>query len=160
LNTPETQDPRTVALKAKRKAMARELGAYLLGFCTHNLGLKGISLLLACALWFHVNLSSQELVSETFHLPVQLYNLDDKNLSVEIPPESRNVTALVRGRRSDLIFKQEHLHVGLNLRNVRSPLGEVHLPIETIVPSYFDLQSIEPRSVTVTVRARSPLAKD
>ncbi len=140
----------------KRDQLLREVASFCARLVTHNLGLKGISLLLACALWFHVNLSSQELVTETFRLPVMLYNLDEKNLAIEFPPESRSVQVVVRGRRSDLIFKQDHLHVGVNLKNVRSPLGEILLPVESVVPSYFDLQGIEPRSVTVTVKPRRP----
>lgn len=144
-----------VAPRAKRDALTRETVQQVGRVFTHNLGLKGISLLLACALWFHVNLSSQELVSETFRLPVQLFNLDDHNLTVEMPPASRSVLVTVRGRRSDLIFKQEHIHVGVDLRTVRSPLGEIRLRVETVVPSYFDLQSVEPSTVTVNVKPQA-----
>lgn len=121
---------------------------------THNLGLKVVSFLIAVAIWYKVSLVSSSGVAQTFRRPLKIVNKDAR-LSVSHSVEDGVITITLSGRRIDLMRVEPFLEATVDLKNVRSPIGEVLVPVDATFPPWLNLRlvRVEPKKVRVSVRS-------
>jgi YbbR domain-containing protein len=119
-----------------------------------NLGLKVVSLLLACTLWWYVSLPRREEVRERV-VTASLSLVGMPSYLVITTPDIRStVSVRVRGRKSDLrLLASQSLEASADLSAVNKP-GEVEItirPQHINVPEGIEVVSIEPPKVRFRV---------
>lgn len=119
-----------------------------------NLGLKLVSLVLACILWWYVSLPRREEVRERFvTASVSLVGVRS-NLVITTPDIQSSVAVRVRGRKSDLrLLASQSLEASADLSSIAKP-GEVEItirPQHINVPEDIEIVSIEPNKVRFRV---------
>ena len=119
-----------------------------------NLGLKIVSLLLACILWWYVSLPRREEVRERV-VTASLSLVGIPSYLVITTPDIRSsVSVRVRGRKSDLrMLASQSLEASADLSRVNKP-GEVEItirPQHINVPDNIEVVSIEPPKVRFRV---------
>lgn len=119
-----------------------------------NLGLKVVSLLLACILWWYVSLPRREEVRERV-VTASLSLVGMPSYLVITTPDIRSsVSVRVRGRKSDLrMLASQSLEASADLSVVNKP-GEVEItirPQHINVPDDIEVVSIEPPKVRFRV---------
>jgi YbbR domain-containing protein len=119
-----------------------------------NLGLKLVSLLLACILWWYVSLPRREQVRERAMTASLVFAGMPSSLVITTPDIRSSVSVRVRGRRSDLrLLASQSLEASADLRSVTKP-GEVEItirPQHINVPENVEVVSIEPNKVRFRV---------
>lgn len=119
-----------------------------------NLGLKLVSLLLACILWWYVSLPRREQVRERAMTASIVFAGMPSDLMITTPDVQSSVSVRVRGRRSDLrSLASQSLEASADLRSVTKP-GEVEItirPQHINVPEGVEVVSIEPTKVRFRV---------
>jgi YbbR domain-containing protein len=119
-----------------------------------NLGLKLVSLLLACILWWYVSLPRREQVRERAMTASLVFAGMPSSLVITTPDIRSSVSVRVRGRRSDLrVLASQSLEASADLRSVTKP-GEVEItirPQHINVPENVEVVSIEPNKVRFRV---------
>ncbi|MBI4864007.1 MAG: hypothetical protein HY815_27680 [Candidatus Riflebacteria bacterium] len=127
---------------------------------THNLGLKLISFLIALAIWYKVSFSNPAGIVQKYLCKVSVLNRDP-SLTVSHPFENKRVHITLAGKRWDLIQAEPHLEAVLDLKNAKSPIGEVTVNLEAVYPPHLEIKvlKIEPRVVKISVlAAHEPVA--
>lgn len=121
---------------------------------THNLGLKVVSFLIAVAIWYRYSLTSSAGVTQVFERKLKIAN-KEPHLAVSHALEAGRVRVSISGRRLDLMQLDNQLSVQVDLKNVKSALGEVAVPVEAVFPPELNLKvtNIEPRVVKISVRS-------
>ncbi len=119
-----------------------------------NLGLKVVSLLLACILWWYVSLPRREQVRERV-VTASLSLVGVPSYLVITTPDIRSsVSVRVRGRKSDLrMLASQSLEASADLSSITKP-GEVEITIRAQhinVPDEIEVVSIEPNKVRFRV---------
>ncbi len=119
-----------------------------------NLGLKIVSLVLACILWWYVSLPRREEVRERV-VTASLSLVGIPSYLVITTPDIRgSVSVRVRGRKSDLrMLASQSLEASADLSGVNKP-GEVEItirPRHINVPENIEVISIEPPKVRFRV---------
>lgn len=119
-----------------------------------NLGLKLVSLLLACILWWYVSLPRREQVRERV-VSASLSLVGVKPSLVITTPDIRSsISVRVRGRKSDLrTLASQSLEASADLGSINRP-GEVEItirPHHINVPEEIEVVSIEPNKVRFRV---------
>lgn len=118
-----------------------------------NLGLKIISLVLACALWFFVSAQRREPVRERiFTVPLSLVDIPSQLvITTELPP---SVAVRVRGRATDLRnLSTQNLEVPVELKWIQKA-GEAEItlrPQAINIPPELEVVSIVPNKVRFRV---------
>jgi YbbR domain-containing protein len=119
-----------------------------------NLGLKLVSLLLACILWWYVSLPRREQVRERAMTASLVFAGMPSDLVITTPDIRSSVSVRVRGRRSDLrLLASQSLEASADLRSVTKP-GEVEItirPQHINVPENIEVVSIDPPKVRFRV---------
>lgn len=119
-----------------------------------NLGLKLVSLLLACILWWYVSGPRREQVRERAMTASLVFAGMPSNLVITTPDIRSSVSVRVRGRRSDLrLLASQSLEASADLRSVTKP-GEVEItirPQHINVPENIEVVSIDPPKVRFRV---------
>lgn len=119
-----------------------------------NLGLKLVSLLLACILWWYVSGPRREQVRERAMTASLVFAGMPSDLVITTPDIRSSVSVRVRGRRSDLrLLASQSLEASADLRSVTKP-GEVEItirPQHINVPENVEVVSIEPAKVRFRV---------
>ncbi len=119
-----------------------------------NLGLKLVSLLLACILWWYVSLPRREQVRERAMTASLVFAGMPSDLVITTPDIRGSVSVRVRGRRSDLrLLASQSLEASADLRSVTKP-GEVEItirPQHINVPENVEVVSIDPPKVRFRV---------
>jgi len=119
-----------------------------------DLGLKLVSLLLACILWWYVSLPRREQVRERAMTASLVFAGMPPDLVITTPDVQSAVSVRVRGRRSDLrLLASQSLEASADLRSVTQP-GEVEITIRSQhinVPEGVEVVSIEPNKVRFRV---------
>jgi YbbR domain-containing protein len=119
-----------------------------------NLGLKLVSLLLACILWWYVSLPRREQVRERAMTASLVFAGMRSDLVITTPDIRSSVSVRVRGRRSDLrLLASQSLEASADLRSVTKP-GEVEItirPQHINVPDSVEVVSIDPNKVRFRV---------
>jgi YbbR domain-containing protein len=119
-----------------------------------NLGLKLVSLLLACILWWYVSLPRREQVRERAMTASLVFAGMPSDLVITTPDIRGSVSVRVRGRRSDLrLLASQSLEASADLRSVTKP-GEVEItirPQHINVPESIEVVSIDPNKVRFRV---------
>lgn len=119
-----------------------------------NLGLKLVSLVLACILWWYVSLPRREEVRErVVTASLSLVGVRP-NLVITTPDIRSSVSVRVRGRKSDLrMLVSQNLEASADLKSITRP-GEVEITIRAQhinVPEDIEVVSIEPNKVRFRV---------
>ena len=135
---------------------------------THNLGLKLISFLIAVTIWFKVSFANPAApITYVYYRPVSVIHKDptlkliDPDPNSSGPIENRLVAVHVTARRVDLLWLESQIKVVLDLKNVRSPIGEVTLSPEVLLPSGLTLKCrLDPRGTRVRVAVVSNLPQE
>lgn len=124
---------------------------------THNLGLKVVSFLIAVAIWYRYSLTSAAGVTQVFERRLKVAN-KEHHLSVSHPAEDGRVRIAISGRRLDLMQLEGYLSAQVDLKNVKSAIGEVSVPVEAVFPPELSLKvlSVEPKVVKLSVRSAEP----
>jgi hypothetical protein len=124
---------------------------------THNLGLKVVSFLIAVAIWYRYSLVSPVGISQTFERRLKIVNKDAR-LAVSHSLEDGQVRITLAGRRLDLMQIDRQLEAHVDLKNVRSAIGEVSLPVEVFFDPRDGLKvlAVSPKVVKVSVRSAEP----
>jgi hypothetical protein len=119
----------------------------------HNFGLKAISLLFSVVIWYKFSFDSAAGAVQQYVRAIELVNTDP-TLSVTCPPDRDRAVVTIWGRRIDLVQVDRSLRAILDLKNVRSPIGDVSLKVEALVPPGLavEVRKIEPAVVRVAVR--------
>jgi YbbR domain-containing protein len=135
------------------RVRSRAYTAQVRGLLQHNLGLKLISFLISVAIWYKVSFSSAVEIVRTYRVPVRLTN-KSPTLVVSHSPESSTVLLTLSGRRWSLLNAQNDLYAVLDLKNVKSPIGEVSLQVEAMLPPQSNLRvlRIEPDVIRTAVK--------
>ena len=119
-----------------------------------NLGLKLVSLLLACILWWYVSGPRREQMRERAMTASVVFAGMPSSLVITTPDIRSSVSVRVRGRRSDLrLLASQSLEASADLRSVTKP-GEVEItirPQHINVPENVEVVSIEPNKVRFRV---------
>jgi YbbR domain-containing protein len=119
-----------------------------------NLGLKLVSLLLACILWWYVSGPRREQVRERAMTASLVFAGMPSDLVITTPDIRSSVSVRVRGRRSDLrLLASQSLEASADLRSVTKP-GEVEItirPQHINVPENIEVVSIDPPKVRFRV---------
>jgi YbbR domain-containing protein len=119
-----------------------------------NLGLKLVSLLLACILWWYVSVPRREPVRERAMTASLVFAGMPSDLVITTPDIRSSVSVRVRGRRSDLrMLASQSLEASADLRSVTKP-GEVEITIRAQhinVPENVEVVSIDPNKVRFRV---------
>lgn len=119
-----------------------------------NLGLKLVSLLLACILWWYVSGPRREQVRERAMTASLVFAGMPSDLVITTPDIRSSVSVRVRGRRSDLrLLASQSLEASADLRSVTKP-GEVEItirPQHINVPENVEVVSIDPPKVRFRV---------
>jgi len=119
-----------------------------------NLGLKLISLVLACILWWYVSLPRREEMRErVMTASLSLVGVNPA-LVITTPDILSSVSVRVRGRKSDLrMLVSQNLEASADLKSITKP-GEVEItirPQHINVPEDIEVVSIEPSKVRFRV---------
>jgi YbbR domain-containing protein len=119
-----------------------------------NLGLKLVSLLLACILWWYVSLPRREQVRErVVTASLSLVGVPS-NLMITTADIRSSVSVRVRGRKSDLrMLASQSLEASADLSSITKP-GEVEITIRAQhinVPEDIEVVSIDPNRVRFRV---------
>ncbi|MGZ5434170.1 MAG: CdaR family protein, partial [Thermoanaerobaculia bacterium] len=119
-----------------------------------NLGLKLVSLLLACILWWYVSLPRREQVRErVVTASLSLVGVPSY-LMITTADIRSNVSVRVRGRKSDLrMLASQSLEASADLSSITKP-GEVEITIRAQhinVPDGIEVVSIDPNKVRFRV---------
>lgn len=124
---------------------------------THNLGLKAVSFLIAVAIWYRYSLTSATGVTQVFERRLTFAN-KDPHLAVSHPIADARVRISISGRRLDLMQLDSHLGAQIDLKNVKSAIGEVSPEVEAVFPPELNLKvtGIEPKVVKISVRWADP----
>ena len=124
----------------------------------HNFGLKVVSFLIAVAIWYRYSLVSPQGVTQVFERRLKVVH-KDAHLSVSHPLEDALVRITISGRRLDLMHADRELEAQVDLKNVRSAIGDVSLPVEAAFDTGLGLKvlAIEPNVVKISVRSADPL---
>lgn len=121
---------------------------------TKNLGLKLVSLVLACILWWYVSLPRREQVRERSMTASIVFSGMPQDLVITTPDVQSSVSVRVRGRKSDLrLLASQSLEASADLRTVTKP-GEVEItirPQHINVPENVEVVSIDPPKVRFRV---------
>lgn len=125
---------------------------------THNLGLKVVSFLIAVAIWYRYSLTSAAGVTQIFERRLKIAN-KEPHLAVSHAVEDGRVRIAIAGRRLDLMQLEGQLGVQVDLKNVKSAIGEVSLPVEAVFPPELNLKvvNVEPKVVKIAVRSAEPI---
>lgn len=119
-----------------------------------NLGLKIVSLLLACILWWYVSLPRREQVRERVMTASLSFAGMPPYLVITTPDILSSVSVRVRGRKSDLrLLASQSLEASADLSSINKP-GEVEItirPQHINVPDEIEVVSIEPSKVRFRV---------
>ena len=119
-----------------------------------NLGLKLVSLLLACILWWFVSVPRREPVRERAMTASVVFAGMQSDLVITTPDLRSNVSVRVRGRRSELrMLASQSLEASADLRSVTKP-GEVEItirPQHINVPENVEVVSIDPTKIRFRV---------
>jgi YbbR domain-containing protein len=119
-----------------------------------NPGLKLISLVLACILWWYVSGPRREQVRERAMTASVVFAGMPSDLVITTPDIRSTVSVRVRGRRSDLrLLASQSLEASADLRLVTKP-GEVEItirPQHINVPENVEVVSIEPNKMRFRV---------
>jgi YbbR domain-containing protein len=119
-----------------------------------NIGLKVVSLVLACILWWYVSVPRREQVRERAMTASLVFAGMPTDLVITTPDIRSSVSVRVRGRRSDLrLLASQSLEASADLRAVTKP-GEVEItirPQHINVPEDVEVVSIEPNKVRFRV---------
>ena len=115
-----------------------------------NLGLKLVSLLLACILWWYVSLPRREQVHErVVSATLSLVGVP-AHLVITTPDIRSAVSVRVRGRKSDLrTLASQSLEASADLSSINKP-GDVEItirPQHINVPEEIEVVSIEPNKI-------------
>jgi len=115
-----------------------------------NIGLKLVSLLLACILWWYVSLSRREPVHErVISATLSLVGVPP-SLVITTPDIRSNVSVRVRGRKSDLrTLASQTLEASADLSSINKA-GEVEITIRSQhinVPEDIEVISITPNKI-------------
>src|ERR1051325_5929222 len=115
---------------------------------SHNFGLKVVSFLISLAIWYRVSFISTVTITQSYLRPIQLVNLDP-SLSVAAPLSVKKAEVKLSGRRIDLIQAESQLEVVVDLKNVKSPIGDVTALVDAVIPAALHLQvvKVEPSQV-------------
>lgn len=119
-----------------------------------NIGLKLVSLVLACILWWYVSLPRREQVRErVVTASLSLVGVPPY-LVITTPDIRSSVSVRVRGRKSDLrLLASQSLEASADLTSITKP-GEVEITIRAQhinVPEEIEVVSIEPNKVRFRV---------
>ena len=119
-----------------------------------NLGLKFVSLLLACILWWYVLAPRREQVRERIVTASLSLVGVPPSLVITTPDIASSVSVRVRGRKSDLrALASQSLEASADLSSINKP-GEVEITIRAQhinVPEEIEVVSIEPNKVRFRV---------
>ncbi|HEV7240589.1 MAG TPA: CdaR family protein [Thermoanaerobaculia bacterium] len=119
-----------------------------------NLGLKLLSLLLACVLWWYVSLPRREQARERIVTASLSLVGVPPSLVITTPDIRSSVSVRVRGRKSDLrLLGSQSLEASADLSSINKP-GEVEItirPQHINVPENIEVVSIEPNRVRFRV---------
>ena len=119
-----------------------------------NLGLKLLSLVLACILWWYVSLPRREQVRERIVTASLSLVGVPSSLVITTPDIRSSVSVRVRGRKSDLrLLASQSLEASADLSSINQP-GEVEITIRAQhinVPEDIEVVSIEPSRVRFRV---------
>lgn len=119
-----------------------------------NLGLKLVSLLLACILWWYVSVPRREPVRERAMTASLVFAGMPSDLVITTPDVRGSVSVRVRGRRSELrMLASQSLEASADLRSVTKP-GEVEItirPQHINVPENVEVVSIDPNKIRFRV---------
>jgi YbbR domain-containing protein len=119
-----------------------------------NIGLKVVSLVLACILWWLVSGPRREPVRERVMNASVVFAGMPSDLVITTPDVRSNVSVRVRGRRSELrMLASQSLEASADLRGVTKP-GEVEItirPQHINVPENVEVVSIDPTKIRFRV---------
>jgi YbbR domain-containing protein len=119
-----------------------------------NPGLKLVSLVLACILWWYVSVPRREQVRERAMTASLVFAGMPSDLVITTPDIRSTVSVRVRGRKSDLrLLASQSLEASADLRSVTKP-GEVEItirPQHINVPENVEVVSIDPNKVRFRV---------
>lgn len=118
-----------------------------------NLGLKLVSLLLACILWWYVSLPRREVRERIVTASLSLVGVPS-HLVITTPDITSSVAVRVRGRKSDLrALASQSLEASADLSRINQP-GDVEITIRAQhinVPEEIEVVSIQPNKVRFRV---------
>jgi YbbR domain-containing protein len=119
-----------------------------------NLGLKFVSLVLACILWWYVSAPRREEIRERI-VTASLSLVDvPRGLVITTPDIASSVSVRVRGRKSDLrALASQSLEASAELSSITKP-GEVEITIRSQhinVPDEIEVVSISPSKIRFRV---------
>jgi YbbR domain-containing protein len=121
---------------------------------THDLGLKVVSLVIAIAIWAKVSLYGTDDLTQTYVRSIAIDNLD-ASLRVDVASGTPEARITLTGPRHAHTRLARRLRAFVDLRNVKSPLGEVTLGVETNVSAESEVRvRAEPARVRVRVLER------
>lgn len=119
-----------------------------------NLGLKLVSLLLACILWWYVSAPRREQVRERIVTASLSLVGVPPSLVITTPDIASSVAVRVRGRKSDLrALASQSLEASADLSSITKP-GEVEITIRAQhinVPENIEVVSISPNKIRFRV---------
>ena len=119
-----------------------------------NIGLKLVSLVLACILWWYVSVPRREPVRERAMTASLVFAGMPSGLVITTPDVRGTVSVRVRGPRSELrLLASQSLEASADLRSVTKP-GEVEItirPQHINVPESVEVVAIDPNKVRFRV---------
>ena len=113
--------------------------------------------MIAVAIWYRYSLTSNAGVTQVFERKLKIVNKEPQ-LAVSHRVEDGRVRITLSGRRLDLMQVENQLAAQVDMKLVKSALGEVAPPVEAVFPPELNLKvvNIEPRVVRITVRSADP----